>query len=301
MSNAPAPRSPQASRLARDFAWIAASYGIATLVAALVVGRSPGEPPWLPILAADVAATLVIFGFSKAFDNSSVYDAYWSVAPMLIAPALAFRDSPAPLARRVLVCALVLAWGARLTWNWARGWQGMGHEDWRYVDQREKTGRLYWLVSLAGLHLMPTILVFLGCLPLFPALLTGRRPLGWLDALAALVTLGAILVETIADQQLLAFRAAPKEPGAVLDRGLWSLSRHPNYLGELSFWWGIFLFGLAADPSSWASGAGALAITALFVFISVPLLDRRSLARRPSYAEHMRRVPALFPRLFRRR
>ncbi len=283
----------------RDFAWILVGYLVASGAAALVAWQLEGQPLWRAILAADVAATVVIFGFSKAFDNSSFYDAYWSVAPMLIAPALALREASAqaPLARRIVVSALVLAWGARLTWNWARGWQGFGHEDWRYVEQRQKTGRLYWLVSFFGLHFMPTALVFGGCLPLFPALATGSAPLGPLDALGLVVTAGAILIETIADEQLLAFRkrAHPKE--TIMAEGLWSRCRHPNYLGELSFWWGIFLFGLAADPGSWAFGAGALAITLLFVFISVPLLDARSLARRPGYAAHVARVPALFPRL----
>jgi steroid 5-alpha reductase family enzyme len=86
-----------------------------------------------------------------------------------------------------------------------------------------------------------------------------------------------------------------------MDTGLWAFSRHPNYLGELSFWWGLYLFALAADPSWWWAIAGAVSITLLFVFLSVPLLDRRSLGRRPQYREHMKRVPALFPNPFGRR
>jgi steroid 5-alpha reductase family enzyme len=65
-------------------------------------------------------------------------------------------------------------------------------------------------------------------------------------------------------------------------------------------WWGLYLFSLAADPGRWWTGAGPLAMTALFVFISVPLIDRRMLRRKPGYAEHMRRVPALLPRPWRR-
>lgn len=283
----------------RDFAWIILGYLVAALVAAFVASRLGDGPLWRSMLVADLAATLVIFGFSIGFDNSSFYDAYWSVAPMLLAPALAFAGpSSAPLPRRLIVCALIFAWGARLTWNWARGWEGFGHEDWRYVEQRKSAGKLYWLVSLFGLHLMPTGLVFAACLPLFPALVTGGAPLGPLDALGLVVTVGAILVEALADEQLLAFRKKAHPPGTVMAEGLWSRSRHPNYVGELSFWWGLVAFGMAADLQGWAFAAGALAITALFVFISVPLLDRRSLARRPGYAEHMARVPALFPRLF---
>jgi steroid 5-alpha reductase family enzyme len=156
----------------------------------------------------------------------------------------------------------------------------------------------YWLTSLLGIHFFPTLQVFLGCLPLWPAL-TGSRPLGALDGLAALVAAGAIALETRADEELRAFRKTAA-PGEICTRGTWAWLRHPNYLGELLFWWGLFLFGIAADASWWWSGLGALAITVMFAFVSVPMLDRRSLARRPGYADVIARVPALVPRRPRR-
>ena len=194
---------------------------------------------------------------------------------------------------------LVLTWGARLTWNWARGWSGLVHEDWRYVDLRETTGRAYWAVSLVGLHMMPTLCVYLGCLSLLPALSTGSAPLGALDVLGVIVTTGAIALEAKADQELRRFRLANKTPGAILASGLWARSRHPNYLGEILFWWGLFAFSLAADRASWPNIAGPSVITLLSVFVSVPMLDKRHAARRPGYAEHMRRVPGLVPRPWR--
>jgi steroid 5-alpha reductase family enzyme len=286
---------PPVSR-ARSFLVIAAAYVAAAVVAALVVRWSSPEAHPLRVVAfADLAATIVVFFASVAANNTSVYDPYWSVAPMAIAPWLAAQPGAAgaPLARQALVIVLVTLWGIRLTYNWARGFSGLGHEDWRYVDIRGKTGRAYWPASLFGLHLMPTVMVYLGCLALYPAL-TSPRPLGPLDAVAAVVTLGAVAIELVADEQLRAFRKERRE-GEILARGLWAFSRHPNYFGEVSFWWGLFLFALAADPGAWWAGSGAAAITALFVFASIPLLDRRSVARRPAYAEHMKRVSALVP------
>jgi steroid 5-alpha reductase family enzyme len=218
-----------------------------------------------------------------------------------IALWLASHPAPgAPPLRRYLVVGLIVLWGARLTWNWLRGWGGLHHEDWRYVDLRQKTGRAYWLVSFFGLHFMPTVTVFLGLVALAPAL-SGTAPLGPLDALAAAVTLGAVVLEAIADEQLRAFRHRPRADGSILDTGLWAWSRHPNYLGEISFWWGLFLFGVAGTQAiAWWTLPGPLWMTALFVFISVPMLDRRSLARRPAYAAHMKAVPGLLPRPWRR-
>jgi steroid 5-alpha reductase family enzyme len=286
----------QSASRARSFAYITVAYVVALAVAWLVARAIGAASPLAVVAWADLAATVTVFAFSIAANNTSVYDPYWSVAPIAIAPfyALHASASGAPLGRQILVCALVIAWGLRLTYNWARGFHGLSHEDWRYVDIREKTGRGYWPASFAGLHLFPTVQVYLGCLPLSVAL-TSARPLGPLDALAAVVTLGAILIETIADEQLRAFRRSKREPGEIMARGLWAYSRHPNYFGEIGFWWGLFLFALAVDPGAWWTGIGALAITAMFVFASIPLIDKRSAARRPEYAEHVKRVSMLVP------
>jgi steroid 5-alpha reductase family enzyme len=120
-------------------------------------------------------------------------------------------------------------------------------------------------------------------------------PLGPLDAVATAVTLAAITIETAADLQLRRFARDPSHHGQVADRGLWRYSRHPNYLGEIGFWWGLWLFGVAADRGWWWTVAGPTAIILLFAFVSVPMMDRRSLERRPAYADHLRRVPALLP------
>jgi len=281
------------------FLAVAVAYVAALAVAAFVVVALAGQPTWLTLLVADVAATAVVFAFSVGRNNSSVYDPYWSIAPMVIVVWLA-AHAAAPLAREVIVLGLVLAWGARLTWNWARGWQGLAHEDWRYVAIRARTGRAYWLVSWVGIHLMPTLWVYLGSLSLIPAIATGTRPLGVVDAIAFAVTAGALVIETLADQQLRTFRLSGAPAGTILATGLWRWSRHPNYLGEIGFWWGLFLFAIAADRA-WLAIAGPLAINLLFVTISIPLLDRRSIERRPAYADHIARVPALVPRPWRRR
>jgi steroid 5-alpha reductase family enzyme len=249
------------------------------------------------VAVADVAATAAILVFSVLCRNSSLYDPYWSVSPIAISLFWALHPGShqAPLWRKALVVTLVVLWGVRLTYNWARQWQGLHHEDWRYGDIRAKTGRAYWLASALGIHLFPTVQVFLGCLALYPALFRGKAPIGVLDGLALVVTLGGIAMETVADRQLHGFVSSRKSPQETLATGLWAYSRHPNYFGEILLWWGLFLFGLAADPSVVWTVAGPLAITLMFVFASIPMIDRRALGRKPGYAEHMRRVPALIP------
>ena len=287
---------PAGDRRRRGLAALAVAYA-AALAAALAVGWAlRGRHPVLVAAAADAAATLVVFAFSVRHDNSSLYDPYWSVAPIPIALYWAsLADGGGSGLRRAWVLAIVCAWGVRLTANQLARWGGLGDEDFRYAELRARSGRWYWPASLAGVHLMPTIWVFLGLLPVFPALAGSGREWRALDAAAVVVTGGAVLLEAVADWQLGAFVRARRDPAAVLDSGLWALSRHPNYLGEILFWWGLFLSGVAAAPGRAWTMVGPLAITLLFVFVSVPWMDRRMAARHPAWVERLRTVPALVP------
>jgi steroid 5-alpha reductase family enzyme len=295
-SSAPIGASARNDR-ARAFAWLAVAYAAALAAGVAAAWMLPGRNPILVAAVADVVATVVVFGFSLALGNSSVYDPYWSVAPIPIVAywALVPGASAASALRQALVLLLVTAWGVRLTVNCLVRWHGLGEEDFRYREIRAKTGRLYWPASFFSIHVMPTAWVFLGLLPTYPALALPGRPAGPLDLVAASVTALAIVIEAVSDLQLRRFMSTRRDPEAVLDVGLWSVSRHPNYFGEVLFWWGLWLFGMAANPS-WAwTAVGPISITLLFALVSVPWMDRRMLARHPSWAGHMRSTSAIVP------
>ena len=283
------------------FAVVTACYlaaGGAALVAGLLLRH---HHPITVAFVADLVATVVIFALSMVLANSSLYDPYWSVAPPVIAVAWA-AVAPDHLgsgatAREVIVKVLVFVWAVRLTGNWAIGWRGLTQEDWRYVMMRDDThGRLpWWLVSVVGVQLVPTLFVFVGLLPLWPALGAPRHSFNVIDVIALVITVAAIAVETIADNQMRAFARNADNRGRTIDVGLWSRSRHPNYLGEISFWCGLYLFGLAADPHWWWTVAGPVVMVLLFQTISIPMMETRSLQRRPTYADYQARVPKLVP------
>jgi len=148
---------------------------------------------------------------------------------------------------------------------------------------------------------VPTIHVWLGSLGLYAALTLGTREVGPLDAVAAAVVVLSAVVQLVADEQLRAYRRTGST--APYRSGLWGLSRHPNYFGEATMWWGVWLFGVAGNPSSWWwTLIGPVSMTALLRGASVRLMDNRSLARRPEYDVVMRELPAMLPigrRLFR--
>lgn len=252
---------------------------------------------WLDGLLADVLATLVVFVASRTHHNSSFYDAYWSVLPpylalyWLLAADVALDD-----ARAWLVLGLIVLWAVRLTANWVRTFPGLHHEDWRYPLVRERAGRLELLADLVGIHLVPTCQVFLGMVPVYVVLTRSGPGLRWLDALALVVGVGAVLLELAADAQMHRF-VRERVPGQVMDRGLWAWSRHPNYFGEICFWWSLALFGIAASPADWWwLPVGGVAMVAMFLGASIPMMEQRSLERRPAYQQVVDRVPVLVPR-----
>lgn len=275
--------------------------GLAYLAAIAVGGAWLAWGPetrwlWLDGLIADVLATVVIFGFSRAHRNSSFYDAYWSVIPPLLALAWWIEGGGAEQARWWLCFAVIAIWAVRLTANWIRGFPGLHHEDWRYPLLRERAGRLEAVVDFGGIHLVPTLQVFAGMLPVYVVITAPARGLGWWDAAAVLVGLGAVALEATADRQMREF-AATRQPGQAMDRGLWAWSRHPNYFGEFSFWVALALFGVAASPGeAWWLFAGAVGMFAMFQAASIPMMEQRSLERRPSYQDVIDRVPRFAPR-----
>lgn len=280
------------------------SEGMVRIVAAYMVTLFTGGVlltildygPLLNVFIADLACTFFVYLFGRAFGNCSVYDAYWSVIPPFIALYwLAVGASEASILRELLVIGLILYWATRLTLNWGYHWEGMHHEDWRYIGLREKAPGMAPLIDFFGIHLAPTMQVFLGLLPVYAVYCLGYRPFNWLDVLALLVTGGAITLQMLADFQLHRFIATRRE-GEHLDTGLWALSRHPNYLGELGFWLGLLLFGVAAMPSGWYwQIIGILGMAIMFLFASIPMMEKRSLERRPDYQKVIESVPMLVP------
>ena len=266
-----------------------------------------GQSPIWDMFWADIAATVAIFIFSRLYKNSSFYDAYWSVVPPLIAlywaieataiEATAIEATAVAVdgTRAWLVIVLVWLWGIRLTINWATYWPGLEHEDWRYGPIKTNAGKWNALADFSAIHLFPAVIVFVACLPIYAAVAMDARPFNWLDYVAAAVTALAIIIELLSDIQLHRFLAHRKE-GEIMKTGLWAYSRHPNYFGEWLFWAGLALFGIAAVPSAWWWVLpGAIAMLVMFLAASIPMIDKRSLARRPEYGEHMKRVSGFVP------
>ena len=246
---------------------------------------------WLLILAWHIFATLIIFIFSNIHKNSSIYDPFWHVAPIPIVFYTADQSS-LPAIELYLVLSAFLFWSLSLTYNWYLNWTNLDHEDFRYIDLKNNNRFLAFINDLFGIHLIPTLIVNASLYPIYIALTS--------DSLSNLVYVGFILiivavtVQYISDDQMRKFRKDDKNFGKTMKYGLWKYSRHPNYFGEVSFWFGIYLFALASGETSILLLACPMLMLALFVFISCPMMDNRSLKKRSDYREYMKKTPQLF-------
>ena len=262
---------------AGSIAIITLIYGIAAAVGVLLFNKLQ-IPELAAILLADVLATIVVWGFGLLYKNVSVYDPYWSVAPPVIFTLWAIYKNIWTLPVILLLLA-VWFWGIRLTGNWAGTFKGLAHEDWRYTRYRESQAPLlFHITNFFGLNLMPTLIVFLCMIPGLK--LYDGSPATVLSWLGFAISITAATLQLISDTQIHTFRR--EHPGQHCNIGLWKHGRHPNYFGEISFWWGIWIMYGQID---WLILA-PVAMTALFLFISIPMMERRQLQNKPGYAEY---------------
>ncbi len=238
-------------------------------------------------------ATVIVFIASCVFSDVSVYDPYWSVAPpvMLLLNMIRYRLWNV---NSVILLCIVMLWAVRLTGNWYVTYKGIGHEDWRYAMYRKRyPALLFHLISFTGLHFVPTIVVYLGLVSgLFAIRETAFAPL---SMIGAAVMLAAVLLEFVSDRAIHRFLREHEGEHRACDISVWKYSRHPNYLGEMSFWTGMYLYFVACCPGQWYLGLGFLSIILLFLFVSIPMMEKHNMQRRTDYEAYKARTSVLIP------
>ena len=250
-------------------------------------------PFWAKLLIADVLCTVFVFIFSLIFKNASVYDPYWSVQPIVI--VLFFACGHKLTLPSLLLLVSILYWGIRLTGNWAYTFGGLEHQDWRYTQLRQSSGKLYPLVNFAGIHMFPTVVVFLCILPAL-YVMNENPAFSPMCIIGAAISFGAVLLQLVADTQMHRYRRDRRTP--FMEQGLWKKARHPNYLGEILMWWGVAVYCIALLGFRWYLILGAAVNHLMFLFISVPLADRRQ-AKREGYEQYREGKNMLVPFRFR--
>lgn len=195
--------------------------------------------------------------------------------------------------RGLLVSGLVLLWGLRLALHIHARNSGRG-EDARYRQWREAWGRWFLLRSFLQIYLLQGTLLVVVATPIIFANTSPDTPLSAVDLLGLAIWVTGFLFEALGDWQLLAFMRNPANKGKLMSSGLWRFSRHPNYFGEVTLWWGAWLI-VSVIPNGWMTLLGPLTITVLILKVSgIPMLERRY-AGRADFEAYKRRTSVFLP------
>jgi steroid 5-alpha reductase family enzyme len=246
-----------------------------------------------PLLALLVilACTTVLWLLSLMLRDAGIIDIFWAPGFFIVAAICAMR-AQALTPRAIVILVLTALWAERLGSHLLLRWRKFEHEDRRYSEMRAGGG--FWWKSLLRVFWLQAVILWIVSWPLQAALGHGEVPLGPLDYLGTVVALGGILIEAIADRQLTHFKNDSASPGRVLGTGIWAWSRHPNYFGNATMWWGFWLIALSAG-AWWTIFAPVLMTFFLLRVSGVALLERDIAKWRPDYADYIRRTSAFVP------
>ena len=241
-----------------------------------------------------ITVMLTTWVISVMIKNASIVDIVWGLGFVVVAWTVRLTVDGDD-ARQNLLTLLVTLWGLRLALY--LGKRNIGHgEDFRYVLMRRKHGARFPVVSLYTVFAFQGALMWVVSLPVQLGQADDGVPVGPLAVIGVLLWVVGFLFETVGDAQLARFKKDPANAGKVMDKGLWSLTRHPNYFGDAVQWWGIGI--VAAEAGAAAIGLiGPVVMTFLLTRVSgVPMLEHSMAKRRPGYEEYVRRTSAFIPR-----
>jgi len=243
------------------------------------------------ILICDAIATVVVWLFGVILKSASIYDPYWSVQTAVIYTALLIKFNAWNLGSILFLSAL-LFWAIRLTVNFAVGFGNLRYIDWRYKMLKEKTGVFYQLVNLLGICMFPTMVVYLASVPFFIYAIDGYD-FNPIQIIGLIIMVGATLLELVSDIHMKQFIKTRKDRSEIINVGLWKYSRHPNYLGEISFWFGALFVLLFTNFNMWYWSFGAIINLIMFLVISIPMEENHIKEYKPGFMEYKKTTSML--------
>jgi steroid 5-alpha reductase family enzyme len=249
------------------------------------------------VSAASLAILILVYGatflIGRRIGRYNVVDVTWGASFVVVAMVAAAIGN-GDLFRRLLLLVLVAIWGLRLAWHMVGKSAGKG-EDPRYdklLGGDYSAGNV-----IRKIFLIQAAMAWFISLPLQLSASLGPTPRALVPVLiaGAVVWAVGVLFEAVGDRQLRQFKADPANKGTIMDRGLWSWTRHPNYFGDSAVWWGLWLISIA-DALSVTTVLSPVAMTYFLVYATGARLTERIMADRPGFREYCARTSFFVPR-----
>lgn len=247
-------------------------------------------PMLITVLLCDVFATVIVWAFGVLFKTASMYDPYWSIQTFIIYLTLLIYYNNFNLFTIIPLVAIGL-YSIRLTVNFIIGFDSLSYIDWRYRMLSKKTGKAFQLVNLFGICMFPTLVVYSASIPLF--IYSTLESFNYIDIIGSLIVIGGTIIELISDIQMKKFIKTRSSREEVINIGLWKYSRHPNYLGEISIWFGVAFILIFNNVNYWYFIFGAIINLLMFIFISIPMEERHMRQYKPNLDKYIKTTSPL--------
>lgn len=234
----------------------------------------------------------VLFIIAVVRRDNSVADIAWGIGFIVAAASVLARYGDWE-PRQVIATLLVTVWGLRLAIRIFLRNRGRG-EDIRYRKWRENWGKFFLIRSYFQVFMLQGFILLINLSPVIIINTFSRRDLTWTDAAGMAVWCVGFFFEAAGDYQLDQFIADPDNRGKIMDRKLWRYTRHPNYFGEVTMWWALFIMALAV-PWGLAGIIGPLVITVMILFVSGVPMTEKLMENDPAFQEYRKRTSVFFP------
>ena len=243
------------------------------------------------------AVTMMMFCgwlYSVIKNNVTIADSLWGIGFVLIA-WITYFQSDGFLPRKIILVSLVTLWGLRLFIHITKRNRGKG-EDPRYTEWRKEYGDKFRFVSLFKVFLVQALFLWIISLSMQAGELSPTPDyITFFDIAGLIIWTSGFLIESFADYQLASFLKNPDNKGKVMNTKLWKYSRHPNYFGESSMWWGIFIIALSV-PYGFVTVISPVVITyTLLKITGVTLMEETIFKDNPEYKKYVEITSSFIP------
>lgn len=234
----------------------------------------------------------ILFIIGQIVKDNSIVDIGWGISFVVAAFASLFIGGAFGL-RSIILTALVSLWGVRLAWHIGR--RNIGKpEDFRYQEFRRSWGtKFVWLKAFLHVYVLQFIISSAVAIPLVQGNLNPNQDLGVLAYIGIALWVLGFYFEVVGDAQLTAFKSDPENKGKLINVGLWTLTRHPNYFGDSTMWFGIFFIGITSLSGLWTL-IGPAVMYCIFRFVTGPILERKYEGR-ADYDAYKQQTSMLIP------
>ncbi len=256
-------------------------------------------PIYLHALALSGAVFLALWPVSLALSDVGVVDAWWGPGFGAAAIVVWWIGGQSEGARALLLLSLILIWSLRLGFVMVRRWFAHAEEDRRYRMIRRGWGASFWWKSLFIVFVLQGVLQWLVALGPLSGMIAAPAPLTAIAFVGLAIALAGLAFGTVADAQLDRFKRGAAE-GELMTTGLRAHVRHPNYTGEMLFWWGVWVIAAPVAPI-WAILSPILLTVLLTKVSGAPILAETLGKSRNDFADYAARTPAFVPKILQRK